>query len=273
MRSNDPYTIYIRLGEPTFRILDYLTFPVLPKNIYQSDEFIMDNVNDFSLLPIGTGPYRVDQTHSYESETIKLLRNESWWGGTSYIDSILGKSYATNDEARDAFYNGEIDLVDTTVVYANTRLNRSNANNYKYLTSDFELLALNSIHPLFQDKSVKKAIAYGIDRKDIISRVYLNNAETVDVPIPSNSWLYDSSYRIYDFDAKRSSRILEEAGWADNDGDGILDMEIEGSKIDLSFTILTNSDNGLRKDAADNRRAIVGNRIRYHVEAIPWDRV
>ena len=75
LRSNDPYTIYIRLGEPTFRILDYLTFPVLPKNIYQSDEFIMDNVNEFSLLPIGTGPYRVDQTHSYESETIKLLRN------------------------------------------------------------------------------------------------------------------------------------------------------------------------------------------------------
>ena len=92
-------------------------------------------------------------------------------------------------------------------MYANTRLNRSNANNYKYLTSDFELLALNSIHPLFQDKSVKKLLAYGIDRKDIISRVYLNNAETVDVPIPSNSWLYDSSYRIYDFDAKRSSRI------------------------------------------------------------------
>src|SRR5690554_3811798 len=48
LRSNDPYTVYIRLGEPTFRILDFLTFPVLPKSVYQSDEFIMENINDFS---------------------------------------------------------------------------------------------------------------------------------------------------------------------------------------------------------------------------------
>jgi peptide/nickel transport system substrate-binding protein len=200
------------------------------------------------------------------------VKNESWWSGTPYIDSILGKSYATNDEARDAFYNGEIDLVDTTAVYANTRLNRSNANNYKYLTSNFELLALNNTHSFFQDKVIKKAMAYGIDRKDIILRVYLNNAETVDVPIPSSSWLYDSSYRIYDYDAKRASRLLEEAGWRDNDGDGILDMEVDGAKVDLSFTILTNSDNGLRKDAADlivEQLSAVGFEIQ--VEVLPWD--
>ena len=186
LRSGDPYTIYIRLGEPSYHILDYLTFPVLPRSVYQSAEFIMESKSDFSLLPVGTGPYRVDPTHPYEGETIKLVKNESWWDGTPYIDSILGKIYATNDEAWDAFYQNDVDLVDTTVVYANTRLNRNNANHYKYLTSDFELLALNNTHALFQEKVIKKAMAYGIDRKDIISKV--SGSETVDVlihPIPA----------------------------------------------------------------------------------------
>ena len=31
---------------------------------------------------------------------------------------------------------------------------------------------------------VRKALAYGIDRKSIINEIYLNNAEAVDVPIP-----------------------------------------------------------------------------------------
>lgn len=272
LRSGDPYTIYIRLGEPSYHILDYLTFPVLPRSVYQSAEFIMESKSDFSLLPVGTGPYRVDPTHPYEGETIKLVKNESWWDGTPYIDSILGKIYATNDEAWDAFYQNDVDLVDTTVVYANTRLNRNNANHYKYLTSDFELLALNNTHALFQEKVIKKAMAYGIDRKDIISKVYLNNAETVDVPIPSNSWLYDSSYRIYDYDVERASRLLEEAGWRDHDGDGILDREIDGTKVDLSFTILTNSDNDLRKDTADliaEQLGTIGFQIQ--VEVLPWD--
>ena len=140
-----------------------------------------------------------------------------------YIDSINGKLYDSVDEAFNAFYNNEIDLIDTTAVYANTRLYRNSANHIKYNTSDIEMLVFNNNNNLFYDKSVRKAIAYGIDRKDIISKVYLNNAETVDVPIPSNSWLYDSSYRIYDYDEKRA-KALKEAGWNDNDGDGILDV-------------------------------------------------
>lgn len=272
LRGGDSYTIFIRLGEPTYHILDLLTFPVLPQSVYQSVEFMMENKDNLSLLPVGTGPYRVDPGHPYEGETIRLVQNDSWWSGTPYIHSILGKVYASNDEVRDAFQNNEIDLVDTTVVYANTRLNRNNTNHYKYLTSDFEFLALNSSNLLFQDQDIKKAMAYGIDRKDVVSKVYLNNAETVDVPISSNSWLYDSSYRIYDYDAIRAGRLLEEAGWRDYDEDGILEKEIDGVKIDLAFTILVNSENDLRKDAADLIAKQLGQiGFQITIEVLPWD--
>ncbi|MGI6525874.1 MAG: ABC transporter substrate-binding protein [Caldicoprobacterales bacterium] len=272
LRGGDPYTIFIRLGEPTYCILNLMTFPVLPMSVYQSIDFILENKEDLSFLPVGTGPYRVDPGYPYEGDMIRLVQNDSWWDGTPYIHFIEGKVYASNDESRNAFLNGDIDLVDTTVVYANTRLNRNDAGHYKYLTSSFEFLALNSNNPLLQDHSIRKAMAFGIDRKDIISKIYLNNAETVDAPIPSNSWLYDSSYRIYDYDPKRAGRILEEAGWKDHDGDGILEREIDDTTVDLAFTILVNSENDLRKDAADLiKKQLDQIGFRITIEDLPWD--
>jgi peptide/nickel transport system substrate-binding protein len=274
LRNGDPYTFFVRLAEPTYQILDTLTFPVLPRSVYQSAEYMTNRKTDTSMIPVGTGPYRVDPAHPYDGASLRLVRNDSWWNGTPYIDSILAKTYATNEEVRNAFNKREVHLVDTMVVYANTNTNLNNATHYKYLTQSYEFLALNNESPLFADKSIRKAIAYAIDRKDIISKVYLNNAETVDVPIPSNSWLYDSTYRIYDYDPDRARKILTDAGWADSDGDGVLDKTTDGRKTDLSFTILTNNDNDFRRDTVSliaEHLALVG--FKVQTELVGWDQL
>jgi peptide/nickel transport system substrate-binding protein len=274
LRNGDPYTFYVRLAEPAYQILDILTFPVLPRSVYQSVDYMLSTKEDMTMTPIGTGPYRADPARPYDGTSMKLVRNDSWWDGSPYIDSILAKTFATNEEARNAFSNGEIDLVDTMVIYAGTNIGLNSATHYKYLTQSYEFLALNSENPLFADKSVRKAIAYAIDRKDIISKVYLNNAETVDVPIPSNSWLYDSAYRIYDYDADRARKLLSDAGWADSDGDGVLDKTTDSGKTDLAFTILTNRDNDFRRDTVSliaEHLALVG--FKVQTELVEWDQL
>ena len=274
LRNNDPYTFFVRLAEPSSEILDIMTFPVLSKNVYRSPEFMQKEKGNLSMTPIGTGPYQADPSQPYNGTSMKLVRNEAWWNGKPYIDTILARVYQTNEEARVALGKGEMDLVDTMAVYANNYSDLDKITGYKYLTENYEFLALNLDNPLFSDRNVRKAIAYAIDRKDIISRVYLNNAETVDVPIPSNSWLYDSAYRIYDYDEKRASKLLKEAGWADSDGDGVLDKTVEGEKQDLTFTILTNSDNDFRRDVAElisKHLSLVG--FRVQTEAVDWEQL
>ena len=274
LRNNDPYTFFVRLAEPSSEVLGIMTFPVLSKNVYQSPEFMQKEKGNFSMTPIGTGPYQVDLSQPYNGTSMKLVRNEDWWNGKPYIDSILARVCQTNEEARAALGKGEIDLVDTMAVYANNYSDLDKITGYKYLTENYEFLALNCNNPLFADKNVRKAIAYAIDRTDIISRVYLNNAETVDVPMPSNSWLYDSAYRIYDYDEKRAAKLLKEAGWTDSDGDGVLDKIVEGEKQDLAFTILTNSDNDFRRDVAElisKHLSLVG--FRVQTEAVSWEQL
>lgn len=272
LRNEDPYTLFVRLAEPSYLILDILTFPILPKDIYQSPEYMLSIKEDFTILPVGSGPYRMDSSQPYDGSILKLVPNSSWWKGRPYIDRITAKVFATNEEARNAFNQGEVDLVDTMVVHANAGLSKKNSTHYKYLTQNYEYLAFNNEHSLLADKNIRKAMAYAIDRKDIISKVYLNNAETVDVPLPSNSWLYDSTYRIFDYDAERARALLANAGWADTDGDGVLDKTLDDQTEKLAFTILTNSDNDFRKDAANliaQHLNLVGFDIQ--VETVSWE--
>ena len=60
---------------------------------------------------------------------------------------------------------------------------------------------------------MREAIAYAIDRKDIVSRVYASNAQAVDVPIPPDAWYYDSDLRMYDYQPLKVHQIPREAGW------------------------------------------------------------
>lgn len=249
LKNNDKYSLFVRLAEPSSKLLDIFTFPVISKDYYESVENIIKIQKDFTKAPLGTGPYKVAEEYfSEDQESIILVRNEDWWGRRPYIDKIIGKIYTNKEEARKAFIQGELDLVDTMIVYVNNKSVEEDTKLYRFMTNYYEFLGLNSESELIKDPKIRKALAYAIDRREIISKVYLNNAQTVDVPIPSNHWLYDNAYRLYDYDIDRAKRLLKEAGWQDLDGDGILDKTVDNQKIELKIKLVSNSGNDLRRD-------------------------
>lgn len=249
LKNNDKYSLFVRLAEPSSKLLDIFTFPVISKDYYESVENIIKIQKDLTKAPLGTGPYKVAEEYfSEDQESIILVRNEDWWGRRPYIDKIIGKIYTNKEEARKAFIQGELDLVDTMIVYVNNKSVEEDTKLYRFMTNYYEFLGLNSESELIKDPKIRKALAYAIDRREIISKVYLNNAQTVDVPIPSNHWLYDNAYRLYDYDIDRAKSLLKEAGWQDLDGDGILDKTVDNQKIELKIKLVSNSGNDLRRD-------------------------
>lgn len=299
------YTLCIQLSHPVSCFLDAMIFPIIPKHIYEgkieikktnerkrkrnentenNDEYeeeeqegeqIIQYISEDNLIPIGTGPYKIDSdTYSTDGD-FALVRNENYWDQKPYMERIEVKLYKDSTEVINAFQMREIDVLNTNVVFAKTYA-QDGINLYKYLTQNYEFLAINHKNPILSDVQVRKALAYGIDRNSIIKEIYLNNAEAVDVPIPSNSWLYDGIFRIYDCDVDKAVKILEEAGWHDTDGDGIRDKIINGKKQDMIFKLVTNNENDLRKDVAqDIKRQLCEAEnelgIEIDIELVQWE--
>jgi len=276
IEENDPYAFIITLNEPVSNLCALLTFPILPKSVYQSINFVAENyrVIDLALL-VGTGPYKVDIQRSDVEKQIWLVRNTGWWGNEPYIDSIIAKIYENNEEERLAFQKGEVDLVDTHVLFAEHYAVGEGIQLYRYLTQNYDFIGINfkGNSPLL-DRRVRQAIAYGLDRKDIIFRVYFNNALAVDVPVPSDSWLYNPNSRIYDYQPDKAIELLTDAGWTNLDEDIYLEKMNENETLELSFTLITDEDDSVRKDVAkiiQEQMKLIG--IRVDLQFLPGDKI
>lgn len=90
-------------------------------------------------------------------------------------------------------------------------------------------------HPIFSDVNVRKAVAMGYNKADILATLGGDQGGTplIGAVNPGVGWAYNSDIQPYPYDPDAAMALLEEAGWVDSDGDGI--REKDG--VPLAFTI------------------------------------
>jgi peptide/nickel transport system substrate-binding protein len=93
---------------------------------------------------------------------------------------------------------------------------------------------------------VRQAIAYGIDKQEIIDVVLFGLGSPATGPYVPNTWPYNPNVKRYEYSPEKAKELLKEAGWKDTDGDGILDKD----GVPFRFTVLTNMGNRLRMNTA-----------------------
>lgn len=266
----DEYTFKVVLNQPYGGFLDTVSFPIIAKHQFEGRE---PSGNDLNFKPIGTGPYQFVAYNPLKE--IKLKANATWWKDSSpYIDNIIVKLLPDNETALYSLEAKEIDLVPTDVVDWEKYSAKGNIEIKEYLTNYYEFIAVNFNNKVLSDNAVRKAIAYAIDRDKIIGEALLGHGKKTDVPINPDSWLYDASSQIYSFDIKKAKEILVQAGWKDSNNDGILDKEIEGVNLPLSFKLTTNQDNVIRDKVAQaivNQLQDVG--MQVTLEKVSWDEI
>jgi peptide/nickel transport system substrate-binding protein len=97
---------------------------------------------------------------------------------------------------------------------------------------------------LFQDKRVRQALAYAVDRDAIVRQAFSNLATVAQGTMPILSWAYapEQLKTKYSYDPRRAEQLLDEAGWRKG-ADGI--RAKDGQR--LSFTLWTNAGNKTRE--------------------------
>ncbi len=77
-----------------------------------------------------------------------------------------------------------------------------------------------------------------IDRQRIVDQLLNGMGVEITGPFFVNSPSYDHTISPWPFDPTRAKFLLQEEGWFDTDGDGILDKEIDGKRTPFRFTLL-----------------------------------
>jgi peptide/nickel transport system substrate-binding protein len=97
-------------------------------------------------------------------------------------------------------------------------------------------------HPIFGDVRVRRALAMAVDMDAVIAGALFGEAVRTTSPSIATSWAYNPDLAPIPFDVEAAQQMLADAGWTDEDGDGVLEahgaMYVEDG-TPLAFTLIT----------------------------------
>lgn len=240
-RVIDEDTFEVVAKEPLFTFLYDLVTWIIPKHIWESVP-VADWRTDGGAT--GQDPTRVVGSGAFtfqewiQGDSVTFLRNENYYAKKPYIDSYVLRIWPNATAVVNALLNGEIDAAgiepaDVETVKATPGLK---VNTYPTRSFTFYMTNMDPAQSeFFQDARVRQALFQGLDRESIVKDVLLGYAEVARGTQPVISYAYapDQITTTYDFDPEKARALLAEAGWADSDGNGI--VEKDGTPFAFEF--------------------------------------
>ncbi|HEV8486486.1 MAG TPA: ABC transporter substrate-binding protein [Blastocatellia bacterium] len=233
IEAPDPATVVFKAREPYYTFIGNL--PVI--GIIPQDAGL-----EMGNSPVGSGPYRFV---SYsEGDGVRLEANNDYWKGPPVISRIHIRVVGDNSTRQAELMSGAVDLAYNAQFDPETIRALQNRHGMQVVIGEgtnIDYLGLNlSPASKLSNQKVRQAIAYAIEPEVIIHRLLRDQARQADAIMPPEHWAYDKNVTVYQHDPERSKLLLDEAGYADADGDGAeprLTLRLMTSTAQLSRNI------------------------------------
>ena len=175
---------------------------------------------DFDNAPIGTGPFILTAFDSEKSAVME--KNATYWGGEVKLDGLEYTRIADFNTLATALQSGEIDVaLDLSPETAETIAKSDKHTLVKTPQSRTYQLYFNL--EKLTDPAVREAIMYGVDKKTIGDNVLKGAMTASGSAFLAATPFGDPALKIRAFDAEKAKAVLAAAGYADSDGDGIVE--------------------------------------------------
>lgn len=245
----DENSVKLELTETYAPILKQLgTYGILPEHIWgEIPQENWETQTELLNYPIGCGPYQVTK---YESgQYVQLEAFEDFFGGAPKIKNFIYK--VVNQDAISAeLVNGNVDVVNVKELRTSEIEELEEAGLTKYSVPDemYQYISFNLRLPIFQDKNLRQAMVYAIDRKLMLETIVEGRGVLLDSPFLPSGWANPAEGELndYAYDPDKAVELLEASGWTDTDGDGIRE-NAAGEK--LQFTLRCSNDSKTRENA------------------------
>jgi peptide/nickel transport system substrate-binding protein len=161
--------------------------------------------------PVGTGPFQFESWT--RGDKLTVTRFEDYWGEKASLDSVIFRPIPDNAARLQALQTGEIqgyDLVEPQDIPTidgdeNLQVLDRPAFNVAYV-------GINQAIPPMDQPEVRQAIAYGLNRQEVVDSFYSGRGEVAKEFMPPEVIGYADDVTEYTFDPDKSKQLLQDAG-------------------------------------------------------------
>ncbi len=212
------------------------------------------NINQISFNSrpaVSDGPFKFVQWA--RGDHISLVRNQAFFLGKPGLDRVIVRIVPDEDtsvtllrtHAIDYMFQASIDNYEALNALRDARIVWVNVNGYAYVQ-------LNVARPYLSDPRVRLAIAYAVDKRELVRTVTYGTQTIATADIPDWMWAFNPDLRDHPHDPALARRQLREAGWAPGP-DGI--MRKGGEPLEL--VMVTNNSSATRRREAVEVQAML----------------
>lgn len=234
---------------------------------------------------VSSGPFIFEKW--VPGDSVTLVKNPTYFLGAPYLDGVVIRLVPNEADRVRMLRTGEADLVErfsadylTEVQLLDTlEIHKIIDDSYFFLglqlgdpenpqarwqenqgTGEMVYNSDHGEHPILSDRLVRQAIAYGLDRNAIISRVAIGQGVPLSSDIlPSIAWAFNSELEPYTYDPEKAAALLDEAGWVVNASTGI--REKDGRELVLD----------LKTNNSHEKRVQIGELIEQQLDALGFN--
>ncbi len=205
VRVTSPTEVKVVLKHPDNNLLFWLAGPL-------GAMFTPGAVADMATKAVGTGPFLLQRYN--RGESLVLTRNDSYWGTRAPLARVTLRYYSDANAPVNALRSGGLDAVYQTQATDQVPQFRTDKRFEVRIgaTPGITVMSMNNARAPFDDKRVRQAIMYGVDRRAVNTAATNGYGTVLGAPVPpTDPWYRDLSGH-YAYDPAKARRLLAQAG-------------------------------------------------------------
>lgn len=160
--------------------------------------------------PIGTGPFKLKEYRV--GSLIRFYRHEQYWQEPAKIEQLVFDITPSNTGRLTKLLAKECDV--TAYPIAHNKITQNKNLKLESVTAlNVGYFGFNVKKPPFDNKLVRQAISYAINKQVLLDTIYQGKAELANSILPNTSWAFDDSIAAQEFNPMLAKSLLEVAGF------------------------------------------------------------
>ncbi|MDZ4231705.1 MAG: ABC transporter substrate-binding protein, partial [Candidatus Pacearchaeota archaeon] len=195
--------VLFKLQEPYAGFFERLTVKIIPQHIWENIAPENFALSSYNLQAVGSGPYKIEkisQDSSGAVSEIRLKANLNYHKHAPYIQSLIFRFYANEEELAGAVRRGQVTSFAISSPDLAEPTERSNLQRLSLRLPRYFALFFNLREQPLSNKKIREALAYATNSEELVNTLFETYAREVNSPMLPDVFALKDPGISYDYD-------------------------------------------------------------------------